>query len=79
MKLCVGFILQSRKANVTAGDVENEMVSTKHELLRVREMLELAEKVFHLTDVPDMTAKEKLLSLPVPFQDSSRLLISFTN
>ena len=36
---------QSKKSNPSAGDIDNDLVSTKHELLRIREMLEMAEKV----------------------------------
>lgn len=56
---------KSRKANVTAGDVENEMVSTKHELLRVREMLELAEKEL-----------EKKVYQTNPFKNLKKMLIT---
>jgi hypothetical protein len=36
---------QNKKSNPSAGDIDNDLVSTKHELLRIREMLEMAEKV----------------------------------
>ncbi|XP_071153492.1 leucine zipper transcription factor-like protein 1 [Mytilus edulis] len=56
---------KSKKSSPSAGDVDNDLISTKHELLRIREMLELAEKEL-----------EKKVSQTNPFRNLKKMLIS---
>ncbi|CAC5395623.1 LZTFL1 [Mytilus coruscus] len=56
---------KSKKTSPSAGDMDNELVSTKHELLRIREMLEMAEKEL-----------EKKVSQTNPFKNLKKMLVS---
>ncbi|XP_052803966.1 leucine zipper transcription factor-like protein 1 [Mya arenaria] len=54
----------SKPAGSGNGAMENDLVSTKHELLRIREMLEMAEKEL-----------EKKVSLTAPFKNLKQMLM----
>lgn len=56
---------KSKKSSETAGEMESDLVSTKHELLRIREMLEMAEKEL-----------EKKVSQTNPFKNLKKMLVS---